>query len=243
VSGQATGWVLRHGPKNRAMRAVLIPIADAANRDGEHAHPGLEAIIEGSLYKRAHVLAILKQLQEEGWVEIEERASPGRATSYRLPRMARVQESDPKDSDPEPVTGPESNGHGSKNQGPRVQSETDPSFCSSSTTVYPTVVPNVAPLRSARRDADWDALVLVCEVAEPIPKSARGAYNRALKEIREAGGTAEEIERRGLNFRLRWPDASLTPTALARRWSECASVPRKLSKSAAALASHELGLI
>lgn len=86
MSGQATGWVLRHGPRVRAMRLVLLPIADAANANGEHAHPGLAAIIDYSLYERRHVLATIAQLIEEGWLEVEEEGGGrGRATVYRIP--------------------------------------------------------------------------------------------------------------------------------------------------------------
>jgi len=67
------------------MRAVLITIADAANRDGEHAHPGKEAMVEGSLYSRAMVTKIVRRLVDEGWVAIEEEGKGrGRATVYRV---------------------------------------------------------------------------------------------------------------------------------------------------------------
>lgn len=103
MSGQATGWVLRHGPhpdhvdrhgqkygqRARGYRAVLLTIADAANRDGEHAHPGQQAMVEGSLYGRSRVTAIVRELIEEGWLGIEqEGGGRGRATVYCLPRMA-----------------------------------------------------------------------------------------------------------------------------------------------------------
>ena len=85
MSGQATGWVLRHGPRDRALRAVLVVIADAANRDGEHAHPGIEALIEGSLYSRATVYRALRRLVDDGWLEVEQEHAPGRATVFRIP--------------------------------------------------------------------------------------------------------------------------------------------------------------
>lgn len=85
MSGQATGWVFRFGPKDRAMRMVLLAVADAANRDGAHAHPGLAAIVEGSLYGRAHVYRTLERLIEEGWLTVEEQGNGrGRATVYTV---------------------------------------------------------------------------------------------------------------------------------------------------------------
>lgn len=86
MSGQATGWVLRHGPKNHAMRAVLITIADAANRDGEHSYPGIQAIIEGSLYARRSVFRILRMLVDDEWLVVEQAGGGrGKATVYGIP--------------------------------------------------------------------------------------------------------------------------------------------------------------
>lgn len=67
------------------MRAVLIPIADAANRDGDHAHPGKEAIMEGSLYGRSAVTDAIRRLLTERWIEVEEWGrGRGQATVYRV---------------------------------------------------------------------------------------------------------------------------------------------------------------
>lgn len=104
MSGQATGWVLRHGPRPtdldgagkryglpgaRSRRLVLAVIADAANRDGEHSHPGASAIEEGALYSRSQAKAITGLLVAEGWVEItEEGGGRGRANVYRIPGVS-----------------------------------------------------------------------------------------------------------------------------------------------------------
>ena len=88
MSGQATGWVLRFGPKDRAQRLVLLTIADAANRDGEYAHPGMDAIVEGSLYSAGHARRAIARLVEDGWLEVTDHAAPGRATTYRIPGVA-----------------------------------------------------------------------------------------------------------------------------------------------------------
>lgn len=99
MSGQATGWVLRCGPRPddidrmgtkygqraRGWRAVLLTIADAANRDGEHAYPGHQAMVEGSLYGRSQVVSIVRELIAEGWLSIEqEGGGRGKATVYRV---------------------------------------------------------------------------------------------------------------------------------------------------------------
>lgn len=57
--------------------------------------------------------------------------------------------------------------------------------------------------------------------ATTVTGSSRGAYNRATAELRKVNADPSEITRRAENFQRRWPGASLTPTALARRWAEC----------------------
>ena len=67
------------------MRAVLLTIADAANRDGEGARPGIAAMVEGSLYGKSHVSKIVSRLVEAGWVEVTEQGNGrGNATVYRV---------------------------------------------------------------------------------------------------------------------------------------------------------------
>lgn len=100
MSGKCTGWVLANGPrpddldssnkpygfpKARAMRAVLVAIADAANSAGTHAHPGLAAIIEAALYSRRQVLRVTSDLISEGWLSVESAGGgAGVATVYTV---------------------------------------------------------------------------------------------------------------------------------------------------------------
>jgi len=99
VSGRCTGWVLKYGPhpddvhrdgkkygqRARGYRAVLLTIGDAANSEGEHAHPGVAAMCTGSLYSRRQVQSIEDELVAEGWVTITEQGGGrGRATVYKV---------------------------------------------------------------------------------------------------------------------------------------------------------------
>lgn len=86
MSSEATGWVGRHGPRDRAMRFVLLAIADSANRDGEHSHPGTTGIMDFALYGRTHVLGTIDRLVADGWLEVEEQGKGrGHATIFRIP--------------------------------------------------------------------------------------------------------------------------------------------------------------
>lgn len=100
MSGQATGWVGLYGPhpdhidrhgnpyggRARGLRMVLLAVADAANREGRHAHPGVENVAGFSLYSQGQCRRLLGELVEEGWLVITEGGQGGRgkATVYDL---------------------------------------------------------------------------------------------------------------------------------------------------------------
>lgn len=74
-----------------------------------------------------------------------------------------------------------------------------------------------------RREADpvWDALLAVCAVdAEHLTTTARGAANRALKELKAVGATAAQIRASAQVFRKTWPEMRLTPSALVKHWAQ-----------------------
>ena len=88
------------------MRAVLITIADAANRDGDHARPGVSAMVEGSLYGKSHVSRVLRSLVAEGWLEVTEQGNGrGLATTYRVV-MDRPETSPPRGGSTEETSPP-----------------------------------------------------------------------------------------------------------------------------------------
>lgn len=70
----------------------------------------------------------------------------------------------------------------------------------------------------------WDTLMTVCGIdTDGISKSARGAYRKALSELRQMGASPDEVMERAVAYRRRWPEASLTPSALVRHWGECST--------------------
>lgn len=73
------------------------------------------------------------------------------------------------------------------------------------------------------KDLLWEAMLGACGIplTAAIPKSARGAYNKALADLRAIGATPESIRAHAQAFRRKWQRVSLTPTALVRRWNEC----------------------
>lgn len=76
-----------------------------------------------------------------------------------------------------------------------------------------------AKTRTRKPDLFWDELLRVCGVdSAAITKSARGAYNRAVQEIKQTGAAPDEIQRRASEYLRKFPNAALTPSALAKNW-------------------------
>lgn len=76
------------------------------------------------------------------------------------------------------------------------------------------------------RNLIWDAVLEVCGLTGSTPtQSERGGWNKAVKELRDIGATPDEIHQRARIYRKTWPNVSLTPNALSRRWNECAAKP------------------
>lgn len=109
MSGKCTGWVGDNGPhpddidrtgrpygnRARGLRMVLLAVADCANVDGEHAHPGIAGVVRFSLYSSGQARRLLDELEAEGWLVVTEQGGGraagsrhGRATVYRVPMGA-----------------------------------------------------------------------------------------------------------------------------------------------------------
>lgn len=63
----------------------------------------------------------------------------------------------------------------------------------------------------------FQALVIALGYS-PSTASERGAWNRAVKEIRALNPTRDEVTAKVKNYRSRWPGIDCTPNALAKHW-------------------------
>lgn len=69
------------------------------------------------------------------------------------------------------------------------------------------------------RDLIFDALVEVCAIdASQLTSSARGALNKARKELVALGASDEDVRRKADAYRAAYPGISLTPSALVKHW-------------------------
>lgn len=66
------------------------------------------------------------------------------------------------------------------------------------------------------------ALIDVCGLTGSTPtRSEAGAWAKATADLAAVEATPDTIRAHAAVYRRRWPAATLTPTALARHWSEC----------------------
>lgn len=223
---------------------VMLALADWAN-DGGYCWPSSEALAQKARMSRATVFRVLADLEQAGYVERQVR--PGHSTMYRVvPRPTRqgCQPDTPPDDETggshseTGLTGETGRGltgetggvspvrHRTTREPPEEPSPFAPPDGNADEGGQLTLLPGsrqpaTSTVRRRQRDHLWEAVMDACGVdAAAIPRAARGAYNRAVKDLRDVGATPEQIRDRAAVFRLTWPGASLTPTALARRWSE-----------------------
>jgi hypothetical protein len=272
MSGQCTGWLLRHGPRphdvdrdgeryglarTRAMRAVLMPIADAANRDGENSHPGLDAIIEASIYSRRQVFRILDDAIAEGWVEVTEHPRRGSATVYRVvmgrrDAMAPQLDTDGVPSDPEW-------GAKSDPMGCQIDAEGPRSTHGDGTPDVPTVDTNgVQTPSTTLRVANATPITNLCNLLATSIELHRGgtnrptvskAWERDMRLLIERGpvgvdgahGIGPDVIARAIAFvfehladpgrdKFCWADQVQSPNALRRHWPKLVDAKRKIEQ-------------
>lgn len=142
--------------------------------------------------------------------------APPSSDKVTTPKFGETSNPSPEDSDPAPVGALEDSGRATR----QLPERYGPVVGVGEGEGVGEILAPAEPTR--RRDDLWDA-VMAASAVDPssIPASARGAYNKAVKSLRDVGATASEVMARSAVYRRRWPDASLTPTALARRWAEC----------------------
>ena len=80
----------------------------------------------------------------------------------------------------------------------------------------------LAPAKPPREpDPIFEALIDACGLdIDELTSSARGAANKATKELRDVGASPDGIHARAKVYRQKWPDRELTPSALAKHYAQ-----------------------
>lgn len=80
----------------------------------------------------------------------------------------------------------------------------------------------LAPQAPRETDHLFEAVANACGVnwRNGMTKTARGSLNAAVKQLRDVDATPTQIFQRAGNYPTWFPDAALTPTALAKHWPQ-----------------------
>ena len=72
------------------------------------------------------------------------------------------------------------------------------------------------------RNPIWDTLLEVCGVnPDKVNSSEASRYGRMVRILNESEATPDDIRARAAVYRNKFPNATMTPSALVNRWSEC----------------------
>jgi len=87
------------------------------------------------------------------------------------------------------------------------------------------------PAAPRERNELWDAIVEACGWdGQPLTKTQQGRTASAAKELREIGASPDEVKRRAIHYRAKYPGMDVTPNALAANWASIAQGPSGGSK-------------
>lgn len=219
MSVKVMAWVWdQELPTSKKM--LLLAIADHCDDDGDNAWPSKARLAEKVCLSEDRVRVMLRQLENEGWITTHQSQGGTRQTpTDRRPNLYRINMTRGR-------VGKPSRGRVDKRSRGRVGkpriilSTSDTSLGSTS--------------RAKERDELFDALVEVCEIdAERLTQSARGALNRATKELKEVSADVESVRRVAKAYRVKYPGASLTPVALSKHYPALATDQRRRDESRA----------
>lgn len=226
MSIAALNWAWSQQCPNATSKLVLLALADKANEDGE-CWPGMGKVAEMAGISARQVSTHLGRLEDAGLLtRSRSRRDDGTMSCYRY--HLNVQEKRTASGSAPPVEAdrhrqPTTSGSGASSP-PEVQRRNHRKPASAQEPpVNPqgTLAPDKPAPKRRTRDPIFDAVVSECGIdPSELTKSARGAVNTAVKQLRDIGATAEEIHARARRHREQWPDATLTPTSLAKHYAQ-----------------------
>lgn len=214
------GWVWDQRIEPPTKKMVLLAIADHAGHDGDNAWPSVARIAGMVGINSRNTQRYIRQLEAEGYLIVGKQQGGNLNTPEdRRPNLYRVVVRGGAGDTPKEERG----GAGDTPRG----------GAGDTLTVQRTI--QITGAKAPRgRDALFDALVEVCRIdTASLTTSARGAANKALKELREVNATAEQVHQAAKAYRAKYPTAGVTPSALAKHWPQLVEPERVATTSSA----------
>ena len=198
-------WLIDSGCTDKALRLYVV-LARYADNDDLTAYPGRGTLAKRMGCHRTSVDRAVEELIELGAISKQQRVADGKYQSslYTIRRIApsRTHATTPV----APVQRPPSH---------PCDIELEPK------NIEPKNSLAAAPQeKSAKKDELFEAVAEACGIDwANITTSGRGQLNKATKELREIGVTPDQVGGRAAAYRKTYPDAPLTPSALAKHWA------------------------
>lgn len=226
MSNKALTWALSQTTGSPTKKLVLLRLADQANDRG-FCWPGKDSIARHCEVHKKTVQKALQELHQQGLIRIEHRKDDDGIVNLTSRYWLQIG-----------VGAQDSQGGSQDSQGVGAQDSPNPHLEPSMNPKNPCPADAEASAEPSQkkpdrpRDPIWDTLMEVCGIdTSAIPKSARGGYNRAVKELREVGATPDQIKSRAQRWHKVYSGATLTPPALVKHWASLAgSQPKQQSE-------------
>ena len=205
MSIAALNWAWSQPCDNPTAKLVLLALADKANDDGE-CWPTMDHVADLAGVSPRQVSNHLNRLERDGLLSrTRQRRQDGTLGRYVYQLLVHRK----------PVT-----------SGSQLPAETERHNhrkpASGHKATHNSATTTLAPDKPARdRDHIFEALIQACGLdIDELTSSARGAANKAAKELREVGASPDGIHARAKVYRQKWADRELTPSALARHYAQ-----------------------
>ena len=242
MSIAALNWAWSQECPTPTSKLVLLALADKANDDGE-CWPGMSTVAEMAGVSVRQVSTHLARLEDEGLlVRRRKRNARGWLGSYTFHLNVPTGSTLPVESQEKQAATGSTLPVG--DQGKPTSGSTlplgRPIHRKSSVTSTGSRLPHkeqppksnphkpLATEKPSRRKPDpiFDAVIEACGLdPSELTKSARGAANRAVKELRDIGASPEGIVARAKVHRQRWPHAECTPSSLSKNYAQLNAKP------------------
>lgn len=241
MSIEVTALVLRaQTGLNAQAKMVLLGLADHASNDGSDAWPSVATLAQYAECSERTVQRHLHSLVDAGLIQVQRESDRRTPTTYAvcLPVLATL-----RGDTVTPVTGVTTGTRGDNDDtsGVTIGASRGDIAVSPEPFLTTTVLePSLAP---RKRDALFDALVVACGgdpfgMTEDESRACGVAKAKILRASPDV--TPEEFGRRADIYRSKFAHAALTPSAMARHWSEC--VPQTNGHAATVLRlAREMG--
>ena len=240
MSIESIAICLHHSKAAKTEKLVLLGIA---NHDGDGgAWPSIATLARYANCSERHVQRAIQSLVELGEIRVVDQAGGNDETRRdRRPNLYKVLVRCPADCDGTSQHRTRGDAHVTRSNGVTESNERgDISDTNGVTPVSPepSLEPSSKPLAAAppktpaKKDELFEAVAEACGINwRNLTSSGRGPLNKAVKELKDIGVTADQVGGRATAYKKQYPDAALTPMALTKHWAALAPVTKTYKES------------